>query len=184
LAAWAIALAPGLAHAETYDIDAIHSAVMFRAKRLGVVYVYGRFNEFAGTIEMNGEDVASGRLSLDVKTASVDTGNERRDDHLRSPDFLNAAQLPLMKFESTGVRSAGEGQFEVTGNLTLHGVTKPVTARVELVGAGKDPGGAGKSLVGFEGKLTLKRSDFDVKFMVGPVSDEIDVHLALHAVAR
>jgi polyisoprenoid-binding protein YceI len=183
LAALAIMLAPALAAGETYDIDAIHSAVMFRAKRLGVVYVYGRFNEFAGTIEMSGEDVASGGLLLDVKTASIDTGNERRDEHLRSPDFLNAAQLPLMKFESTGVKAAGEGQYDVTGNLTLHGVTKPVTARVELVGTGKDPR-AGKALIGFEGKLQIKRSDFDVKFMVGPVSDEIDVHLALHAVAR
>jgi polyisoprenoid-binding protein YceI len=88
-----------------------------------------------------------------------------------------------MKFESTGVRSADDGAYEVTGNLTLHGVTKPVTARVELVGSGKDPR-AGKDLVGFEGTLTIKRSDFDVKFMVGPVSDDIDVHLALHAVAR
>ena len=183
LAALVMVSVPALAGAETYDVDAVHSAVMFRAKRMDVVYVYGRFNEFAGTIEMDGNDVASGRLTLDVKTASVDTGNQRRDDHLRSPDFLNAAQLPLMKFESTGVRSADDGFYEVTGNLTLHGVTKPVTARVQMVGSGKDPR-AGKSLVGFEGTFTLKRSDFDVKFMVGPVSDTIDVHLALHTVAR
>jgi polyisoprenoid-binding protein YceI len=178
----AIALLPAIASADTYDVDAVHSAVMFRAKRMGVVYVYGRFNEFAGTIEMNGEDVTTGKLSLEVKTASVDTGNQRRDDHLRSPDFLDAAQLPVMKFESTGVRAAGNG-FEVTGNLTLHGVTRPVTASIEQVGSGKDPR-AGKALVGFEGKFTLKRSDFDIEFMMGPVSDEIDVHIALHAVGR
>jgi polyisoprenoid-binding protein YceI len=183
LAAWAIALCPTVAAADTYDVDSVHSAVMFRAKRMGIVYVYGRFNEFAGTLELTGEDVTSGKLTLDVKTASVDTGNQRRDDHLRSPDFLNAVQLPIMKFESTAVRSVAEGVFEVAGNLTLHGVTKPVTATVERVGSGTDPR-AGKSLVGFEGKFTLKRSDFDIKFMVGPVSDEIDVHIALQAVAR
>jgi polyisoprenoid-binding protein YceI len=183
LAVWAIAFGPAFAAADTYDVDAVHSAVMFRAKRMGIVYVYGRFNEFAGTLEMTGDDVATGKLALDVKTASVDTGNQRRDDHLRSPDFLNAVQLPLMKFESTAVRSLSDGAYEVTGNLTLHGVTKPVTATVEKVGSGKDPR-AGKSMVGFEGKFSLKRSDFAIEFMVGPVSDEIDVHIALQAVAR
>jgi polyisoprenoid-binding protein YceI len=178
----AIAFLPATAGADTYDVDAVHSAVMFRAKRMGVVYVYGRFNEFAGTLDLTGDDVTTGKLALEVKTSSVDTGNQRRDDHLRSPDFLNAAQIPVMKFESTGVRAVG-GAFEVTGNLTLHGVTKPVTATVEKVGSGKDPR-AGKALVGFEGKFTLKRSDFDVKYMVGPVSDEIDIHIALQAVAR
>jgi polyisoprenoid-binding protein YceI len=178
----AIAFLPAAAGADTYDIDAVHSAVMFRAKRMGVVYVYGRFNEFAGTLDMTGEDVTTGKLALEVKTTSVDTGNQRRDDHLRSPDFLNAAQLPVMKFESTSVKAVGDG-FEVAGNLTLHGVTKPVTATVERVGSGKDPR-AGKALVGFEAKFTLKRSDFDVKYMVGPVSDEIDVHIALQVVGR
>jgi polyisoprenoid-binding protein YceI len=182
LVAAVIALVPAIASADTYDVDAVHSAVMFRAKRMGVVYVYGRFNEFTGTIEMNGEDVTTGKLSLEVKTTSVDTGNQRRDDHLRSPDFLNAAQLPVMKFESTGVRAAGNG-FEVAGNLTLHGVTRPVSATIEKVGSGKDPR-AGKALVGFEGRFTLKRSDFDIKYMVGPVSDEIDVHIALQVVGR
>jgi polyisoprenoid-binding protein YceI len=178
----AIAFLPATGGADTYDVDAVHSAVMFRAKRMGVVYVYGRFNEFAGTIDLTGDDVSAGKLTLEVKTTSVDTGNQRRDDHLRSPDFLNAAQLPVMKFESTGVRAVG-GAFEVSGNLTLHGVTKPVTATVEKVGSGKDPS-AGKALVGFEGKFTLKRSEFDIKYMVGPVSDEIDIHIALQAVAR
>jgi polyisoprenoid-binding protein YceI len=174
---------PAFAGAETYDVDAVHSAVMFRAKRMEVVYVYGRFNQFAGTVEMSGEDVTSGKLSLEVQTASVDTGNQRRDDHLRSPDFLNAAQLPAMKFESAAVRGAGERLYDVTGNLTLHGVTKPVTARVEHVGTGKDPR-SGKTLLGFDAKFTLKRSEFDMSFMVGPLSDEIDVHIALHAVSR
>jgi polyisoprenoid-binding protein YceI len=149
---------------------------------MDVVYVYGRFNEFAGTLDMTGEDVTTGKLTLEVKTASVDTGNQRRDDHLRNPDFFNAVQFPVVKFESTGVRAAGSG-FEVTGNLTLHGVTKPVTATVEKVGSGKDPR-AGKTLVGFDARFTLKRSDFDMKYMVGPLSDEIDVHIALQVVGR
>jgi polyisoprenoid-binding protein YceI len=181
-ASCAIVLLPALASAETYDVDSVHSAVMFRAKRMGVVYVYGRFNEFAGTLEMTGEDVTTGKLALEVKAASIDTGNQRRDDHLRNPDFFNAAQLPIIKFESTGVRAAGNG-FEVTGNLTMHGVTKPVTATVEKVGSGKDPR-AGKALIGFEAKLTVKRSDFDMKYMVGPLSDEIDVQIALQVVGR
>ena len=109
LALAAIAFLPATAGADTYDIDAVHSSVMFRAKRMDMVYVYGRFNEFAGTLDMTGEDVATGKLMLEVKTTSVDTGNQRRDDHLRSPDFLNAAQLPVMKFESTGVQARWSG---------------------------------------------------------------------------
>lgn len=183
LGVWALVLAPALAAAETYDIDAVHSAVMFRAKRMGIAYVYGRFNEYAGTIDLEGEDVVSGKLALEVKMSSVDTGNQRRDDHLRSPDFLDAAQFPVMRFESTGIRAVGDGEYEITGNLTLHGVTKPVTAVVEKVGSGKDPQ-AGQNLIGFEGELTLERSDFGIDFMNGPVSDEIEVQIALQAVAR
>ena len=179
----ALVLCPSLAGAETYDVDTVHSAVMFRAKRMGVVYVYGRFNEFSGRLELEGESIASGKVALEVKTASVDTGNQRRDDHLRSPDFLNAVQLPVMKFESSGVRAVDEGTYEVSGELTLHGVTKPVVATIEQVGTGKDPS-SGKTLQGFEGRFTLKRSEFGMGFMVGPVSDEIDVHVALHAVSR
>ena len=183
LALLALGLLPVAASADTYDVDAVHSSVMFRAKRMGVVYVYGRFNEFAGTIDLTGEDVATGKVSLEVKTSSVDTGNQRRDDHLRNPDFFNSTQLPTMKFESTGVKAGNGNTFEVSGNLTLHGVTKPVTAMVEKVGSGKDPR-SGKTLVGFEAKFTIKRSDFDMKYQVGPLSDEVDVHIALHAVAR
>jgi polyisoprenoid-binding protein YceI len=183
LALLVFALLPAAASAATYDIDAVHSSVMFRAKRMDVVYVYGRFNEFAGTIDMTGDDVSTGKVSLEVKTSSVDTGNQRRDDHLRNPDFFNSTQLPTMKFESTGVKAGSGNNFEVSGNLTLHGVTKPVTATVEKVGSGKDPR-SGKTLVGFEARFTIKRSDFDMKYQVGPLSDEVDVHLAIHAVAR
>ena len=183
LALVALLFLPAAASADTYDVDAVHSSVMFRAKRMGVVYVYGRFNEFAGTIEMTGEDVSTGKVSLEVKTASVDTGNQRRDDHLRNPDFFNSTQLPVMKFQSTSVKAGSGNTFEVTGDLTLHGVTKPVTAIVEKVGSGKDPRSS-KTLVGFEAKLTIKRSDFDMKYQVGPLSDEVDIHVALHAVAR
>ena len=183
LALAAISVSARGAGAETYDVDAVHSTVMFRAKRMGVVYVYGRFNEFAGTVDMTGEDVATGKLALEVKTS------ERR--HRQSTARRPPAQPGLpQRGAASGdeVRDhrrarRGGGAFEVTGNLTLHGVTKPVTATVEKVGSGKDPR-AGKTLVGFEAKFTLKRSDFDIKYMVGPVSDEIDVHIALQAVAR
>ena len=178
----ALLAAPGLAAAETYDVDPIHSAVMFRAKR-GVVYVYGRFNQFSGTLEMQGDDVASGKLTLEVKTPSIDTNNQQRDDHLRSADFLDVANHSTMRFESTGVRAVGEGAYEVTGNLTLRGVTKPVTATVEHVGSGTDPR-TQKKVTGFDATFSLKRTDFGVSALVGPVSDEIDVQIALHAVAR
>lgn len=186
---FAVLVAAGLtffaaaAAATTYEIDPVHSTLVFRAKRMGVVYVYGAFRDIAGTIEVPGDDLTKGRVSITVETASIDTGNERRDDHLRSPDFLNSAEIPLMSFESTEVKATGEGTLEVTGRLSLHGVTQEVTIPVEQVGAGKDPR-SGAGLIGFDGRFTLKRSDFGMSFMQGPISDEIDIQIAIHGVAK
>lgn len=183
LVAALLAALPVPAGADTYEIDANHSFFMFRALRMGVVYVYGRFNEFAGTIEMDGEDITSGSITLEVQTSSVDTGVTRRDDHLRSPDFLNAAQLPVMRFESKSVAKTGESTYEISGDLTLHGVTREVTATVEHVGTGQAPG-TGKTMIGFDGGFTFQRSDFGMSYMQGPISDAIDVRLAIQAIAR
>jgi polyisoprenoid-binding protein YceI len=171
------------AGAATYEVDAIHSTVIFRAKRMGVVYVYGRFGDLKGSIELPGEDLTQGSISLVIQTASVDSGNERRDNHLRSPDFLNATQIPTMSFESSAVRKTGETSYEVTGELSLHGVKKQITVPVELVGSGEDPR-SGAKLIGFEGDFTVNRSDYGMSFMVGPISEEVGVRLAIQAVSQ
>ena len=169
-----------------YEIDTAHSMIIFRAKHNGVSYNYGRFNEFTGQIEMTSTD-GSGSLTpgsmveFEVKTASVDTGNEKRDQHLRSSDFFSAKQFPLITFKSTKVSSkAGKADvLEVTGDLELHGVKKSITVDVEITGRAK--GRDGESLIGFETIFTIKRSEFGMTYGIGPVSDEIRLIVSVEA---
>ena len=174
---------PAVGTAETFDVDTAHSFFMFRAVRMGIANIYGRFNDFEGTLELEGDEFEEASITLSIEVDSVDTGVDRRDAHLRSPDFLNAAQIRELKFESQSIRKSSDGSFEVSGRLTLHGVTKEVTATVELVGEGVDRR-SGKRLIGFDGTFTFQRSDFDMNFMPSFISDEIQVHLAVQAVAR
>lgn len=179
----AVLLAAAAAEAAVYEVDPVHSSIVFHAKRMGVVYVYGRFDDIKGSLDLAGEDLTEGRITLEVATASVNTGNERRDNHLRSPDFLNSTQIPTMSFVTASVRKTGERAYEVSGKLTLHGVTRDIVVPVEHVGTMKDPR-SGATLIGFDGELTVRRSDYGMSFMLGPVSDEIGVHLAVQAIAK
>ena len=164
-----------------YEIDTTHSMIIFRAKHNGVSYNYGRFNEFTGEIMINAIAVPESMVEFEVKAASVDTGNEKRDQHLRSSDFFSAKQFPLITFKSTKV-SAKEGEedtLEVTGDLELHGVKKSITVDVEVTGRAK--GKEGESLIGFESTFTIKRSEFGMTYGMGPVSDDIRLTVSIEA---
>lgn len=168
--------------ADTYQIDTAHSMVIFRAKHNGVSYNYGRFNEFTGEITVDETDMVKSMVAFEVKTASVDTANKKRDQHLRSPDFFNVKQFPVITFKSTSV-SAKEGNtdtLEVTGDLELHGVKKSITVDVEITGRGK--GRQGESLIGFETTFTIKRSEFGMTYGMGSVSDDIRITVSVEAV--
>jgi len=169
--------------ADTYEIDAAHSMIIFRAKHSGVSYNYGRFNEFTGKITMDA-DVSNNMVEFEVKAASVDTGNEKRDQHLRSSDFFSAKQFPVITFKSTKV-SAKEGKedvLEVTGDLELHGVKKSVTVDVEITGRGQ--GRQGESLIGFESTFTIQRSEFGMTYGMGSVSDDIRITVSIEAAQK
>jgi polyisoprenoid-binding protein YceI len=168
------------AASEAYTIDLAHSYMVFRIKHMDVAWAYGRFNKFSGTVNLDEANPAACSVNVEVETASVDTGIGKRDDHLRTPDYLNVAQFPKMTFQSTSVKKTGEGQFEVTGNLMFHGQTKVVTAKFEKTGMGKDR--AGKPLVGFEGTFTIKRSDFGQKVDPKALGDDVRVTLSIEAV--
>ena len=164
----------------TYEIDTAHSMILFRAKHNNVSYNYGRFNEFTGKI-ITDEFASMGMVEFEVKSASVDTGNEKRDQHLRSSDFFSAKQFPVITFKSTKV-SAKEGEedvLEVTGDLELHGVKKSITVDVEITGRAK--GKDGESLIGFESTFTIKRSEFGMTYGMGPVSDNIRLIVSIEA---
>lgn len=165
----------------TWKVDPIHSSVVFRIKHFDVAYFYGRFNTVNGTITLD-DDPAKVAIEVEIKAADLDTNNLKRDAHLRSQDFFSVKEFPKITFKSTSAKKAGEKVLDVTGDLTLHGVTKSVSARLTLTGAGKDT--KGKERAGGEAHLFLKRSDFGMKYMVGPLSDEVQVIISLEGVKQ
>jgi len=166
-----------LAATTPYKVDPVHSFVIFRIKHMDVGHVYGRFNEPNGTITIDDADPAKSSFTLELQVQKVDTGVQKRDDHLRSPDFFNAKQFPTIKFASKEVKKTDKG-YEATGNLTLHGVTKSVTINLEQTGqAAMGP----RQLIGFETTVDLKRSDFGMKTMIGPAADDVRLIISLEA---
>ena len=121
---------PLTAGAETYTLDPAHTEIGFTAKHMMVTNVHGKFDKFDGTVEWDEKNPAKSSMTINIDPASIDTGNAQRDTHLKSPDFFDVAKYPTMSFKSTKVKKAGAG-WNVTGELTMHGVTKPVTLKVE-----------------------------------------------------
>jgi polyisoprenoid-binding protein YceI len=161
----------------TYKVDPAHSFVLFRIKHMDVGHVYGRFNEPNGTITIDDADPAKSSFTLELQTQRVDTGIAKRDDHLRSPDFFNAKQFPAIKFASKEVKKSDKG-YEVTGDLTLHGVTKSITFNIEQTGqVATGP----KQIIGFETTVEIKRTDFGMNKMVGPAADDVRLMISLEA---
>jgi polyisoprenoid-binding protein YceI len=168
-----VAAAPA---ADMYKVDGVHSMVLFRVKHFGVGYIHGRFNAVAGTFTWDEANPAGSSLEMEVKADSVDTGNPQRDQHLKGPDFFNAKEFSTIAFKSTQVRQLDAHNYEVTGDLTLHGTTRPVTVKLEHVGSGKDPFGGFRT--GFETTFTIKRSEFGMKKLLEGVGDEVRVTAA------
>jgi polyisoprenoid-binding protein YceI len=168
--------------ADNYKADPVHSSILFRSKHANLGHVWGRFNDVGGTFALDDADPTKATFNIEVKAASVDTNQPKRDEHLRSPDFLNAKQYPTITFKSTGAKKgAADKTLEVTGDLTLHGVTKPVTATIELIGKGEFPPGAQRA--GIEATFSVKKSEFGFKNMPG-VDDEIRLVAALEGVKQ
>ena len=144
----------------TYTLDPAHTRIGFVARHAMVTKVRGSFDEFAGTAVLDGANPANSRVEVTIEAASIDTRNAQRDEHLRSNDFLAMQEYPKITFASTGVRQAGETTFEVTGDLTIKGVTNEITIPFEFEGSAKDP--FGNQRVGFEGSVTINRKDYGV----------------------
>ncbi len=167
---------------EQYKIDPVHSSVLFRVKHLNTAYVYGRFNEFTGTFAVDPAQPQNSKLELTVQTESVDTANADRDKHLRSPDFFNTAQFPTATFKSTAFRTINPKQVEVTGELTLNGVTKSINAQLELTGEGASPFQDYRK--GLYALLKVNRSEFGIKFMPGGLSEEVLLIVSLEGIRQ
>ncbi len=169
--------APALA--ATYKIDGGHSSAIFKIKHFDVTNFYGTFDMIEGTIEYDAADPSASKIDITIAADSVQSRLGRRDEHIKSPDFLDAKQFPTITFKSKSVSGKGDS-LKITGDLTLHGVTKEISFAAEKTGEGKNPR-SGADLIGFEARFTVDRTDFDMGFMVGPLSKELELLIALEA---
>ncbi len=172
----------GASRADEYAIDAVHSGISFQISHLGLSYIHGRFNDFGGSFSIDTADPSRSTFTLAIKTESIDTNNSKRDDHLKSPDFFNAKQFPAINFASTSVKLI-EGGYEVTGDLTLHGVTKPVTFSLKGGATAEFPKGVTRT--GFAtGQIVIKRSDFGVGKPMPVLGDEVYVSIGFEGTKK
>ena len=175
-------VASGSAMAAPYAIDDDHSAVIFKANHLGFSHTYGRFNDISGTFQWDSAAPTAGNLSVTIKADSIDSDHEKRDQHLRNPDFFNAAQFPVITFESSSIADKGNGVYAVTGTLSLHGVSKEITVDLEKVGEGTDPWGGYRA--GFHTSFSINRSDFGMTYMADGIADEIGLTISLEGIRQ
>jgi polyisoprenoid-binding protein YceI len=173
--------APSFA-AESYKVDPVHSSAVFRIKHANVSYFAGRFNAPDGTFTLDDADPTKSSFNIVLSVDKIDTANEKRDAHLKSPDFFNAKQYPTITFKSTSVKKGEGSALQVTGDLTMHGVTKSITVPVELTGKGQFP--AGTQRAGVEATFVVKRSEFGMTGMQGPLGDDVKVLVGLSAVKQ
>jgi polyisoprenoid-binding protein YceI len=184
LALAAAFLLPNQVLADKYVIDTegSHAFIQFRILHLGYSWLTGRFNTFAGNFEYdeNNPDKASVQVEIDV--ASIDSNHAERDKHLRGEDFLDVKKFPKARFESTSFKDNGDGTAVLEGNLTLHGVTRPVTIDVEHIGHGTDPWGGYRR--GFEGTTRIALADYNINYNLGPKSKEVELILSVEGIRQ
>jgi polyisoprenoid-binding protein YceI len=180
----ALALASSVHAADTYSFDKSHTNVGFQVRHI-FTNVSGKFTDFAGTIQIDRAKPEASTVEFTIQATSIDTSEPRRDQHLRSADFFDVANNPTITFKSTSLKANGKDSWLVTGDLTMHGVTKSVVLPVTVLGEGKDPFGNEK--LGLETALTLNRKDYGLNWnktletggvLVG---DEVKVQIAIEA---
>ena len=170
--------------ADDYEIDTkgAHASIKFRVQHLGYSWLYGRFNEFGGKFSYDEAAPEKTSVEVTIKTNSVDSNHAERDKHLRGDDFLDVAKFPEAQFVSTSY-TPGKGDTGVLkGNLTLHGVTKPVEIAVQSIGAGNDPWGGYR--MGFEGKTKFAMADFGILKNLGPKSKDVEMILSIEGIKK
>jgi polyisoprenoid-binding protein YceI len=180
----ALAVASPVLAADTYQFDKAHTTVGFQVRHV-VTNVGGKFQDFSGTIKVDRVKPENSSVEFTIQAASINTNEPKRDEHLKSADFFDVANQPTITFKSTSVKPTGKDAYEVTGNLTMRGVTKAITLPVTFLGEGKDPWGNEK--MGFEIATTLNRKDYGINwnkaldqggFLVG---DEVKVQISVEA---
>ena len=167
---------------ENYEIDPLHTFPNFKINHLGYSTMHGRFGKTTGKMTLD-RDTMTGSVEITIDAASVDTGFSKRDDHLRSPDFLNAAEFPEITFKASNAKLGKNGTGDIDGTLTIMGVSKPVTLHVTHSHCAFNPMDPKKEKFGcgFDAKTSIKRSDFGVKYGLPAIGDDMMIELELEA---
>ena len=181
LIAASFAVASPLTWAADYALDPVHSFVSFRISHLGVSMLQGRFDTIDGAFTWDKDNPSRAKVDITIKTASVNTNHAERDKHIRGQDFLDIDKYPEATFESTGF-SGDASSGTLTGDLTLHGVTRPVSIAMTLVGEGPDPWGGYRA--GFSGSTSIKRSDFGISYDLGPAAESMQFDITIEGVRK
>ncbi|HEY3400107.1 MAG TPA: YceI family protein [Geothrix sp.] len=179
LATLALAALPALAQ-DVYKIDPVHSEVSFKVGHL-LAKTSGRFTKFAGTIKVDAADISKSSVEVTIDATSFTTDNEARDKHVKSPEFFDVEKFPAITFKSTSVKEVAKGKLEITGDFTMHGVTKRITFPITNAGtqAGMQPGSVVAGFV--DGALSLNRNEFGIKTFPGVIGENVAVSLNVEA---
>ena len=175
----AVPVLAGDSDAGTYKIDPVHSNVSFTLAHLGVSRFTGRFDNVSGEFVVAGKD---SKVNAHVGLDGLNTGLAKREEHLKSPDFFDAGKFPTLSFASSSLKLNAKGEGSLTGELGFHGVSKPVTFKVQHIGAGKDPWGGFRS--GYLATTTIKRSDWGMTTMLGGIGDEVNLSVSIEGIRQ
>ena len=166
-----------------YIMDKPHTQIVFIANHLGFSHSYGKFTDYAGSFIMDEADPSKSSAEITIQTASIDLDDEKWNAHMKNADFLNVEKFPTMTFKSTKVDVTGDKTADITGDLTLLGVTKPVVLKVTQNGAGEHPMSK-KKATGFSATTTIKRSDFGMTYGIPNVADDVEIRIEVEGAAE
>lgn len=174
-----LASTSGLLAGEKFKIESVFSSVLFKVRHMQTANAWGRFNKIDGALDYDAADPTKSVLQITIDPKSVDTNSEKRDQHLVGPDFFNAKEFDKITFKSKSIKKVSDERYELTGDLTMLGVTKTVTATGEFYGEGKSP--KGDKIVGAEATFKVKRSDFGMSYGVPNIGDEVTLIVSVEA---
>ena len=164
------------AQAAEYEVDKGHSSLVFKVRHKHASNVYGMIGGIEGTLNYDADNVSGNAIEMSAKSASIYTLEDGRDEHLKGPDFFNAKEFPTINFKSTKWEKEGDGSYKVTGDLTLLGETKSITAKAEHVETNEDG-----TLIGFEAAFTIDRTDFGMTYGAGGIGSEVSIIVSIEA---
>lgn len=164
------------------DTKGAHASINFKIQHLGYSWLTGRFDKFGGSFSYDESNIAASKIEVNIDTSSINSNHAERDKHLRTGDFLDVSSFANAKFVSTSVADKGDGKLAITGQLSLHGVTKEIVIDAETIGEGKDPWGGYR--VGFSGTTTIALTDFAIKMDLGPASKTVKLNLHIEGIKQ